>query len=300
MRYDNLNILITGHRGYLGSVLLNHLKNLDCVVKEFDGDISLRKDWARNINKTDVIFHLAAIEYSTANDPYQDLEVNAKSVLHMLETCKEKSIAPRIVFASSSNIFGKSDILPVTENHKDTPASLWSAHKLLGEHYLSVYSDQLGITASCLRLSNVYGQSTTPALTRRMSLNKMISMAVDEGNLKLFNNADCVRDWIYIDDVINAFLLAGQINDKLFHSFLIGSESCKTISQAASIIAEKTKSISGKNVKIETVKNIGLPPMAMRNYFPNCNKFKHKTEWSPRHGLESGIELTIRYFYELK
>tara|TARA_Y100000310_G_C20611608_1_gene778279 strand:+ start:105 stop:1034 length:930 start_codon:yes stop_codon:yes gene_type:complete len=298
--YDDLNILITGHRGYLGSVLLSELKKLNSSVREFSGDVGSIEDWYENIDNIDIIFHLAAIEYSATDNPYRDLDVNGKSVLHMLEACKSKKVYPRVVFASSSNIFGKSDSLPVSESHKDTPASIWSAHKLLSEHYLSIYSHSLGITASCLRLSNVYGKSSTPSLTRRMSLNKMISMAVDKSSLKLFNNSICIRDWVYIDDVISAFLLAGKINDKSFNSFLIGSESCNTISQTASIIVEKIRDLYERDVQVEDVKDVKLSQMAMRNYFPDCSSFKNKTGWSPRHDIESGIELTVRYFNGLR
>ena len=299
MRKHNPKILITGHRGYIGSALYKKLDSFGCYdLRVFRGDVSSKQDWIQNLDKVDTVFHLAAIEYNATKDPYNDLKVNAISVLHLLEVCKEKNISPKIVFASSSNIFGRPEDLPVLENHKDTPASVWSAHKLLSENYLNIYSDLLRLTVVSLRLSNVFGPSTSKDLTRRMSLNKMIESATRQGKLSLFKNSMCVRDWIYIDDVISAFLLAAKLNTQRYHSFLIGGENNKSIRQTADIIMDKVKQNVGTSVKINDMKDIELSPMAMRNYFPSCELFRATTGWNAKHSLEAGIELTVEYFHE--
>jgi nucleoside-diphosphate-sugar epimerase len=295
----NSNILITGHRGYIGSALC---KKLECLnnysVRLFIGDVSSREDWITNLDKIDIVFHLAAIEYNATKDPYDDLSINGMSILNLLEACKLKNISPKIVFASSSNIFGKTENLPALEKHKDTPQSVWSAHKLLAENYLSIYSAQLQLTAVSLRLSNVFGPSTSKELSRRMSLNKMIETAVKKGTINLFNNSECVRDWVYIDDVITALLLALKLNTGRYHNFLIGGENNKSIRQTADIIIGKVGQNLGISVKINDMKDIQLSNMAMRNYFPSCALFKDATGWDIVYDLESGIELTVAYFHE--
>ena len=296
--YSSKKVLITGQRGYLGSMLRVALQNLGCDIKTFGGDVSVKEDWSSNLDKVDIVFHLAAIEYDATKDPYRDLNTNAVSVLHLFESCKLKSISPKVIFASSSNIFSRAKSLPITENEKDSPASIWSAHKLLAENYLNVYSDQLGATSSSLRLSNVYGPSTTTELSKRTALNKMIDRALSNRKIKLFNNCQCIRDWVYIEDVVDAFLLAGTIEDKKFHNFLIGSESENTIAQTAQIIIDEVENNLGKNVKIDYGKDTKLPAMAMRNYAPNCELFKSTTGWYPKYDLKNGIKLTVEYFYE--
>ena len=296
--YKSIKVLITGHRGYVGSVLYKELAKLECEVKAFEGDISDKAAWEKNLDGVDLIFHLAAIEYNSTKDPYEDLSINAISMLNLLEACRSNKSKPRVVFASSSNIFSKTKNLPATEEEKDTPMSIWSSHKLLAENYLNILSDQLGTTTCSLRLSNVYGPSTTVELSKRMSLNKMINMAVTNGNFKLFNNASCIRDWVYVNDVVDAFIYAGTINDNESHNFLIGTSYGGTILDTAATIVDEVERVLDRAVKVDYITDVQLPSMAMRDYFPDCSLFKTVTGWKPKHSIVEGIRMTVKYFGE--
>ena len=298
--YESKSILITGDRGFLGSALYKRLCSMNCKVHAFDGDVSLRKDWQENLKcKPDLIFHLAAVEHGAAKDPYDDLYINGLSALHLLECCLESAQSPEIIFASSSNIFGAARNLPVAEGHKDSPVSLWSLHKLLAEKYLKIYHKTHGIKSICLRLSNIYGPSTSKELTNRMSLNKMIVMAAEEGKLTLFNNLSCKRDWLYIDDAVEAFVMSALVEKKKPYTFLVGSDDSQTIESVANIIKETTKKLCDKKVVIS--KNYDkLPPMAMRKYEPNCTLFKNAASWVPTYGIAEGIEKTVEYINDNK
>lgn len=266
---------------------------MKCKVYTFDGDVSLRKDWQKNLKcKPDLIFHLAAVEYGAANDPYSDLHTNAVSVLHLLECCSETTQTPEIIFSSSSNIFGAARNLPITEGHKDSPVSLWSLHKLLAEEYLKIYHMTHGIKSVSLRLSNVYGPSTSKKLTNRMSLNKMIAMAVEKGKLTLFNNSSCKRDWLYIDDAVEAFIMSALVEKEQPRTFLIGSDDSQTIENVANIIKEITKKLCDKKVVISKKYN-KLSQMAMRNYEPDCTLFKKTASWVPTYDIAKGVEKTV-------
>ena len=285
-------VLVTGHRGYIGSVLVEKLKNIGHSVSLFFGDVSDSQSWVDQIPNVDVIFHLAAVEYNSSKSPFQDLNVNAVSTLRMLEACRELSVQPAVIFASSSNIFSKAIMLPVIEEHKDSPASIWSSHKLLSENYLSAYARELEISATSLRLSNVYGPSTSLELTRRMPLNKMIESALNNHELTLYENKDCIRDWAYIDDVVDAFVAAVDIQEIGHSSYLIGFGSNMTIAEYANNISACVELATSKNVNI--VRNFSkLSEMAMRNYTPDCEKFKNKTGWSAKVNLIDGIMKTM-------
>ena len=266
--YESKSILITGDRGFLGSALYKRLCSMNCKVHAFDGDVSLRKDWQENLKcKPDLIFHLAAVEHGAAKDPYDDLYINGLSALHLLECCLESAQSPEII--------------------------------LLAEKYLKIYHKTHGIKSICLRLSNIYGPSTSKELTNRMSLNKMIVMAAEEGKLTLFNNLSCKRDWLYIDDAVEAFVMSALVEKKKPYTFLVGSDDSQTIESVANIIKETTKKLCDKKVVIS--KNYDkLPPMAMRKYEPNCTLFKNAASWVPTYGIAEGIEKTVEYINDNK
>ena len=294
--YKSKTVLLTGNRGFIGSSLQRKMQGFGCNIISFKGDVSTKNDWLNQLEGVDLVFHLAAIEYNSTKDPYKDLQVNALSILNLLEICKKHGFKPEIVFASSSNVFGKSKKLPVLESDKETPFSVWSAHKLLAENYLKIYHEATDLKSVSLRLSNVYGPADSIRLMQRMALNKMILMAIKEGRLELYNNYNCIRDWIYIDDVVDAFLLSGMISEKKADTFLIGTNNSPTIKLVAETIKELVMKIESKEVDIRYRKDITLPPMAMRNYSPDCSLFKEETGWTPKVDLEPGITLTMERF----
>ena len=160
--YQGRTILITGGRGYIGSALAQSFSEIDCRVKLLDqsagntwrpehrksevlilhGDVSVRKTWDSVLPGVDYVFHLAAQEYyyRSGYDPEQDFQFNALPILRLLEACRTQNYRPKIVFASSANLFGLVDTLPVNEDHPADPLTMWAVHKLTAEHYLKLYS----------------------------------------------------------------------------------------------------------------------------------------------------------------
>ena len=151
-------------------------------------------NWKQQLKDINVIYHLASIEYNASKSVFDDLDTNGIATLKMLETIKFLNISPKIIFASSSNIYSESKKLPIDESFKDSPSSIWSVHKLLSENYLKIYSKMLGIQVIALRLSNVFGPSTSKNISLRMALNKMINMSVKNHKLTLYSNKNCIRD----------------------------------------------------------------------------------------------------------
>tara|TARA_Y100000034_G_C6876831_1_gene401165 strand:+ start:190 stop:1077 length:888 start_codon:yes stop_codon:yes gene_type:complete len=288
--YSGLNILITGGTGYIGSALVNSFDSIDCNLIVSTEDVSKKETWDNIIkDDIDIIFHLAAVEVGH-EVPERDLNVNSVAVLHMLQTCVEKECNPRIVFSSSTNIFGNVDEDIVDENVKSDPPAEWSAHKLLSENYLKIYSDKFGLKTVSLRLPNVYGPVPNREIMNRMVINKVIGYGIDNKQLKLYNNKDCYRDYIFIDDVVNAFRKIGLADDDVFDGrfFVVGSNKLVTISDVWNIIAKNIR-----DIPILVDDDVELNPIEMRSFVGDYTRLNKVTGWKPETRLENGIKLIV-------
>lgn len=291
-----MNILITGHSGYIGSVLAHKLSRDNNVIL-FEGDVSKKSNWENNLSTSiDIIYHLAAVEPSNPFRPDwghtqidKEWQVNSYSVIHIHEACTKKNISPKIVFVSSTNVFGCVDTKIVDEETTEDVAAFWSLHKLLGEKYLRILNKMYDTKFTVLMLPNVYGPSRTIELTDRMTLNKVINQAITSNELELYDNKMCLRDCLYIDDVVNAFELMLYLPDTHFNGdrFLLGSDKKITIESFWTEIAQQVPST------IIKYNNKKLTPYDYRNYISDISKFNRVTNWYPEVSLTQGISNTI-------
>jgi len=325
--YKGRTVLITGGRGYIGSALALALNEISCRLILVDqspsgkwkpeadkaevllmyGNVSEIKTWETALPGVDYVFHLAAREYyyRSGYDPESDLTSNVLPVLHLLEVCRKQNYKPKIVFASSANLYGAVDTLPVNEESRDNPLTMWAIHKLMAEHYFHLYAQKFDIQSTALRLANVYGPTPRSSVMNRVVLNKMIYQAITGKGLTTYANHHCVRDYVFLEDVIEAFLLAGHCCGSLGSSagtpmkspvYLIGSGEGKTISDVWHLIAERVRLSRGTTVPVQFDPSIKIEPLEMRNFVADITCFHAATGWKPLVGLVRGIDSTIKAF----
>ena len=294
--YKDKKIFITGATGFIGSMLTKRLTEAGADITRVD--LRRPEPWA-NIEKSEIIFHLAAHE-SGNFEPEEDLQVNALSVLYMLEACRRKQVSPKIVFASSSNLVGAPDTIPVDESFKDNPLTIFAVHKLLAEGYLKLYFQDFDIPSIILRLANVYGPSTDTALSLHSTLNKMIQNAVLGQSLKLFVNKDKIRDFLYIEDAVEAFVAAGAVSDLKGEVYIVGSEEGQSFKNIVELVAELVLKTTKQKADVILDEKTPIKPVEMRNFVADSSKFKKLTDWKAETNLKSGLEKTISYFLNVK
>lgn len=317
--YHEKTILITGGRGYIGSTLAQSFADMNCRLILLDhsredvwkpethgaevvlmnGDTSVRETWDTAMAGVDYVFHLSAREYfyRSGYNPVQDLQANALPVLHMLEVCRTQNFRPGIVFASSANLFGLAARLPVNEDNPDDPLTLWAVHKLMAEHYLRIYTRQFGIRSIALRLANVYGPSSRRSVMNRVAINKAIAQALNGEEFATYANRNCIRDYVFLEDVVQAFLLAGACQESAkVHIYVIGSGEGRTIAEAWNLIAESVRSHTGMNVSIRCDDSVEIEPLEQRSFVADTTRFQNETGWKSRVELARGIDATVRAF----
>jgi len=261
---------------------------LDCKIIFSENDFSQKDSWTKTITRNiDYIFHLAASEGHG-----KDISMNSKSVLYMLETCVEKKCFPKIIFLSSTNLFGNTDCALVNEKTHSHPISEFSIHKLLAENYLKYYHDRFNIKSIILRIPNIYGPVAKKENFERVVLNRVIRSAYKKREITLFNNMHCQRDYIYIDDLLNALYLSGLVSDEFCNGkfYVIGPIKSYTIEKIWEFIQNNVQ-----NTKIKLNLKFGLEPMEYRNFTGDSKEFIKISGWIPKISISHGIMLTLKH-----
>jgi UDP-glucose 4-epimerase len=312
--FQNKKILITGASGYLATNLIQALKDIDCTVIRLSrkdtlppidgvaniidhrGDIICRETWELILNGVDIIYNMAGQTsvYVADENPQADLEINVKSMLFLLEVCRDKKISPIIVFSGTSTQVGIPETLPVNETFTDFPVTLYDLHKLMAEQYLKLFCRQGCVIGTSLRLTNVYGPGPESGSSDRGILNQMVQKGLAGKPLTVYGKGEYIRDYIFIDDVINAFLSVpknpSQTNGR---HFVIGSGEGHSIAQAINLVADRVKERIGTPVYVEHVTPpSNLSPIESRNFIADFGEFKKAVGWEPQYSLKKGIDLT--------
>lgn len=277
----NKKVLITGGAGFIGSKLTQKLSLLGCQIKIVDkakvGSPDLKKFLTnpKNLEKFDLIFHLAgnsSIQPSIEN-PRFDLEQNVGYTLFLLESLKQLKKQPLLVYASSAAVYGVPQKIPIRESNPLLPISPYGISKMASEHYIAFYAREYGINSLILRFFSVYGPGQEKQIVFKISKDICKNKLVE-------TNFHQSRDFIYIDDLIEAVILVTKSCEGKGEVYNIATGQPRTIKE----IAEVASNIWNVRLKIKQ-KNDKVPSYVEK---VDISKIK-KLGFQPKIKLEDGI-----------
>ena len=260
------------------------------VVK---GDIRNVEDIERVGDELDVIIHLAGntgVQPSLDN-PMLDLQSNIIGTFNILNFAKSKSKLPRVIFSSSNAPLGEAE-QPVSEKSPCAPLSPYGASKLAAEGYLSAYNSSFGVPTISLRFGNLYGVGSTH---KSSVVAKFIKHALAGEPLEIYGNGKQTRDFIYVEDLVEAITLAATRAGVGGHKFQIATSRESTVAEVAEMVTAILGNFGVKDLQVN-YQGARLGDV-MRNY-SDVSKAAEKLGWTPQHDLQAGLEKTIKYFYD--
>lgn len=309
--------LITGGLGFIGSNLAHRLIKLgaevtliDSLIPEYGGNtfnvIDLREQLQINISdvrdvhsiqnlvkKKDFLFNLAGqtSHMDSMEDPFTDLEINARSQLSILETCRKFNPEVKIVFASTRQIYGKPDYLPVDEKHLVKPVDVNGVNKMAGEAYHVLYNNVYGIRSCALRLTNTYGPRMRIKDARQTFLGVWVRLLTEDQSFEVWGGEQ-LRDFNYVDDVVDALLQAATQDIAFGKTYNLGANEVVSLVKLAEMIVHANGS---GNFKVREFP-VERKRIDIGDYYADDQLIRKDLGWSPKVPLDVGLKNTLDFY----
>jgi len=312
------NVLITGGLGFIGSTLARRLIDLeanitlvDSLIPHYGGNLfnldgiqdkvrvnisDVRDPYSmrHHVRGQEVLFNLAGqtSHLDSMKEPEADLEINCKAQLSILETCRHVNPGIRIVFAGTRQIYGKPDYLPVDESHPIRPVDVNGINKTAGEWYHLLYSSTYGISCCVLRLTNTYGPRMRVRDARQTFLGIWLRQILEGRPLQVFGDGTQRRDFNFVDDVVEALLLAASSDKTTGKVYNLGGAEVVSLKELAALLVE----LNGAG-KFELVPfSDELKRIDIGDYCGDFRKIETELGWRPQVSLPDGLQRTLDHY----
>jgi UDP-glucose 4-epimerase len=298
--------LVTGGAGFIGSHIAQHLVEQGATVRVVDnlvtgrlenldefrdrldvlvGDLVDPAVAARAVDGVDVVFHLAALGSvpRSIEDAWRSHDANVNATVRLLEASRSAHVR-RVVYSSSSSVYGDTPVLPKVESVEPLPRSPYAASKLAGEQYVLAYARGGLLEGVALRYFNVFGPRQSPEGPYAAVIPRLFAAAVDGETMRVFGDGQQTRDFTYIDNVVRANLLAAEgdaarVNGQVAN---VGAGARTSLLD----LVEAVRAVTGRPIAVEH-----LPPRAgdVRDSLASLERAERVLGYRPQVGLEEGL-----------
>ena len=316
--FSGANVLVTGGLGFIGSSLTRQLVTLgakvtlvDSLIPEYGGnlfnihdfrdkvsielaDVRDTKAMAALIKKRDFLFNLAGqtSHLDSMTDPLTDLNINAVAQLHILEACRLHNPDVKIVFASTRQIYGRPEYLPVNEKHPTNPVDVNGINKLAGESYHLLYNNIYKIRACALRLTNTYGPGMRVKDARQTFLGVWLRRVIEGEPIQVYGDGRQLRDFNFVTDVVKALLQAAGDAASEGQLFNLGHWEHISLEELAALLVRLDKHGRYELIPFPADQKA----IDIGDYYGDFSKIQNALGWSPEVPLENGLAMTLAYY----
>ncbi len=317
--FCNRNVLITGGLGFIGSNLARRLVDLgasvtlvDSLIPEYGGNLfnvagiedrvrvnisDVRDEHSMRylVQAQDFLFNLAGqtSHMDSMQDPYADLEINVRAQLSILEACRKHNPHIRVVFASTRQIYGKPNYLPVDEKHLPRPMDVNGINKMAGEWYHTLYNNVYGIRTCALRLTNTYGPRMRIKDARQTFLGIWLRQLVEGKSFEVWGGEQ-LRDFTYVEDVVEAFLLAAKTDQADGKVYNLGGDPVVSLRDLADLLIE----VNGGGQYLVRAFPADRKRIDIGDYYGDDRLIRAELGWKPRVSLRDGLTRSLSFFQE--
>ncbi len=310
--------LITGGMGFIGSNLAIRLANLgaqvtilDSMIPDYGGNefnLYPVKDRVR-VNYCDVrdesavsylvrnqnfVFHLAGqvCHIMSLSNPFPDIEINITGTAVLMEALRKHNQDAIVVYTGTRGQYGPSVSLPVNEEAPTNPKGIYEISNLTAEKIIKVYNDVHGIRSTLLRLSNIYGPRSQMLHSRFGVCNWFVRVAMDNQKIQVFGDGSILRDFLFVDDCVDAILRTSISPDAYGEIFNVGNDVPVSFLELVKTIISVAGQGSWEYAEFSPERKAQEPG----DFYSDISKISRVAGWRPKYDLEEGLAMTLEYY----
>jgi UDP-glucose 4-epimerase len=317
--FGQRRVLITGGLGFIGSTLARRLAAMrarvtiaDSLVPEYGGNLfniagiedklqvnisDVRDEHSMRylVQGQDFLFNLAGqtSHADSMQNPYTDLDINCRAQLSILEACRKYNPKIKVVYASTRQIYGKPKYLPVDEDHALGPVDVNGVNKIAGEEYHILYNNVYDVRACALRLTNTIGPRMRIKDARQTFLGIWIRLMVEGKPFEVWDGQQ-LRDFTYVDDAVEAFLLAAASEGSNGQVFNLGGDCVISLKDLADMLVE----INGCGQYVTRSFPADRRRIDIGDYYANFERIRTSLGWEPKVRLRDALARTLAFYRE--
>jgi UDP-glucose 4-epimerase len=316
--FHGARVLITGGLGFIGSNLAIRLVEqgaqvtlVDALIPEYGGNLfniqpvrdrvtvnfgdicdRLAMDWL--VRDKDYVFHLAGqvSHVMSLTDPFPDIEYNIKGTTVVMEAIRRHASRAKVVFAGTRGQYGPAVRLPVSEDAPTNPKGIYEISNLTAEKIIQVYNDIHGVHSVLLRLTNIYGPRAQMKHSQYGVANWFVRLALDGETIKLFGDGRIRRDFLYVDDCVDALLMCAACDDARGQIFNVGIDQPTDFLELVETLIEVAGSGQWAFAPFTPERKAQEPG----DFYSDISKIRRIVGWVPQTSLREGLQATVDYY----